>query len=76
MRMNIIDYLAGILVVIGGINWGLVGAFEYNLVDEIFGVDSTGSDIVYVAVGIAAVYLVLAFLVKLLNAGSTSAKRR
>lgn len=35
---------------------GLVGAFKYNLVDKIFGVDSTLSRIIYVLVSLAAVY--------------------
>lgn len=58
MRLNALDWLAYILVIIGGINWGLVGFFNYNLVDEIFGVESTLSRIIYALVGLAAIYLV------------------
>lgn len=58
MKFNSIDWLANVLVIVGGLNWGLVGAFEFNLVDEIFGVDSTLSKIIYILVGLSAVYLV------------------
>lgn len=57
MKMNSADYVALVLVVVGGLNWGLVGAFEYNLVDSIFGIGSTLARLVYVLVGLAAVYL-------------------
>lgn len=63
--MNAADYIAWILIVVGGLNWGLVGAFQYNLVDSIFGVDSTLSRVVYVLVGLAAIYSVLAMAAKL-----------
>jgi uncharacterized protein len=65
MKMNAADYVAWLLIVVGGLNWGLVGAFQYNLVDKIFGVDSTLSRVVYVLVGLAAVYSVLAVVSKL-----------
>jgi uncharacterized membrane protein YuzA (DUF378 family) len=56
MKMNALDKAVYLLVVVGGLNWGLVGAFKYNLVDGIFGADSTLSRVVYVLVGLAAVY--------------------
>jgi uncharacterized membrane protein YuzA (DUF378 family) len=58
MKFNAIDWLALVLVIVGGLNWGLVGAFNYNLVDSLFGVESALSRIVYVLVGLSAVYLV------------------
>ncbi len=67
--MNPVDYLAWVLIVVGGLNWGLVGAFKYNLVDKIFGVDSTLSRVVYVLVGLAAVYSVIAVVAKLGQGG-------
>ena len=57
MRLNSLDWVAYVLVIIGGINWGLVGVFEFNLVDEIFGVGSTISKLIYILVGLSAVYL-------------------
>ena len=53
--MNLFDYVTIILLVIGGINWGLVGAFEYNLVEAIFGY-GTIARIVYGLVGISGLY--------------------
>jgi uncharacterized membrane protein YuzA (DUF378 family) len=55
---NPVDLLALILVIVGGLNWGLVGLFDFNLVDTIFGVGSTLSRIVYIVVGIAALYTI------------------
>lgn len=64
MKMNAVDYVAFVLVVVGGLNWGLVGAFEYNLVDSLFGVGSTLARVVYVLVGLAAVYMAVSVLSK------------
>jgi uncharacterized membrane protein YuzA (DUF378 family) len=58
VKLNAIDWVALVLVIVGGLNWGLVGAFKYNLVDSIFGAGSTLARIVYVLVGLAAVYLI------------------
>lgn len=65
MKMNATDYVAWSLIVVGGLNWGLVGAFDYNLVDSLFGVDSALATIVYVLVGLAAVYSALSLAMKL-----------
>ncbi len=46
--------IATVLTIIGGLNWGLVGAFDFNLVDAIFGQGSVGSRVIYVLVGISA----------------------
>ena len=56
--MNALFLIAKILVIVGGLNWGLVGAFQFNLVDAIFGEGSVGSNIIYIVVGIAAIILV------------------
>jgi hypothetical protein len=58
MKFNAIDWLALVLVIVGGLNWGLVGLFKYNLVDSIFGEASVLSRIIYVLVGLSAVYMV------------------
>lgn len=57
MRMDTWDKVAYILVLIGGLNWGLVGLFETDLVGELFGYGSGLAEIVYIAVGLAAAYL-------------------
>ena len=52
-----IDWIALLLIVIGAINWGLVGFFQYDLVGSIFGgTSSLASRIVYAIVGIAGIY--------------------
>lgn len=58
MEMSTVDKVSMILLVIGGLNWGLVGFFEYDLVAEIFGAGEALSRFIYALVGIAAVYTV------------------
>ena len=53
--MNILRYTAYLLVLVGAINWGLIGFFGYNLVSAIFGDMTILSRIVYSLVGIGAV---------------------
>lgn len=57
--MTILLTIAKVLVIVGGLNWGLVGAFDFNLVDAIFGADSAGSTVVYVLVGISALIAII-----------------
>lgn len=54
--MKTIDVIAAALLVVGGLNWGLIGAFDFNLVSSIFGIDSVLSNAIYVLVGLAALY--------------------
>ncbi len=54
-NMRIIQKIALVLVIIGAINWGLIGLFDFNLVDTLFGVDSIISKIVYILVGISGI---------------------
>jgi len=56
--MKILNIIALILVIVGGLNWGLVGAFNFDLVATLFGVMSVLSRIVYCLVGVAAIYSV------------------
>jgi uncharacterized membrane protein YuzA (DUF378 family) len=51
--------LAGLLVVVGAINWGLVGALNFNLVSKLAGVGTTAEKIVYIVVGVAGVMKLL-----------------
>lgn len=55
--MKFLHILAFILVVVGGLNWGLVGAFDFNLVTTIFGSMPAIETIVYILVGLSAIYL-------------------
>ena len=54
--MKIIDKIALVLIIIGAINWGLIGLFEFDLVATLFGEMSVLSRIVYSLVGIAGVW--------------------
>ncbi len=56
-KLNAFDSIALILVIVGGLNWGLVGALNFDLVATLFGTMSVISKIVYVLVGVAAIYL-------------------
>lgn len=53
--MRTLDTLALVLLIVGGLNWGLVGAFDFDLVATLFGEMSALSRIVYVLVGLSAV---------------------
>jgi uncharacterized membrane protein YuzA (DUF378 family) len=55
-KLKGLDFVALVLIVIGGINWGLVGLLKLDLVAVIFGELSILSRIVYLLVGLAAVY--------------------
>jgi uncharacterized protein len=55
---NPVDWIALILVIVGGLNWGLVGLFDFDLVAAIFGAGSTLSRIVYILVSLAALYMI------------------
>ena len=54
--MKIIDKIALILIIIGAINWGLIGLFRFNLVELIFGDMTILARIIYALVGIAGLW--------------------
>ncbi|MGM5484911.1 MAG: DUF378 domain-containing protein [Nanobdellota archaeon] len=56
--MNSMDYITMILVIIGGLNWGLVGVFNFDLVQAVLGSVPVVANIVYTLVGISAVYMI------------------
>ena len=56
--MKVIDTIALVLIIIWAINWGLVGIFNFNLVDAIFGAMSTISRIIYILVGISGLWAI------------------
>lgn len=61
-KMSTLDWIVVILVVVGALNWGLVGLFGLDLVATLFGAMSLLSRIVYVLVGLAGLYkLVMVF---------------
>lgn len=54
--MKTLHWIALILLIVGGLNWLLVGLFQFDLVAALFGEMSAFSRLVYVLVGIAAIY--------------------
>ena len=56
-----LNWIAMILVVVGALNWGLIGFFDWNLVSVIFGDMSIVSRIVYALVGLSGVYGIFSF---------------
>ena len=57
--MRALNVITLILLIVGGLNWGLVGALDFNLVSVLFGDMSPLSRIVYVLVGLAAIYQII-----------------
>jgi uncharacterized protein len=55
-NLTTLGWIALILLMVGGVNWGLVGLFRFDLVAAIFGDMSALSRIVYILVGLAALY--------------------
>lgn len=64
MRTNVLDWIAWILLVIGGLNWGLVGVWQYDAVAKLAGDGTVTERVILVLVGLAAVYAVLALALK------------
>ena len=63
--MNIVQKIALTFTIIGAINWGLVGLFEFNLVDYIFGNGSVLSRIIYTVVAIAGLINIIIYFIDL-----------
>lgn len=57
--MNILEKIALVFTIIGGINWGLVGIFDFNLVEAIFGAGSVVTRIIYIVVAVSALINIL-----------------
>lgn len=58
-KLNALDWVALALIIIGALNWGLVGIFGFNLVASIFGDMSIISRAVYTLVGLGAIYAIV-----------------
>jgi uncharacterized membrane protein YuzA (DUF378 family) len=58
MKKNPLDLLALVLVIIGGLNWGLVGLLDLDLVQLIFGSIPILAKLIYIVVGLAALYMI------------------
>lgn len=53
--METLQKSALVVTIIGALNWGLIGIFDFNLVESIFGADSVLSNIIYILVGICGI---------------------
>ena len=64
-KMKTLDVIAAVLLVVGGLNWGLVSVAHFDLVAAIFGMKfgetSALSSVVYALVGLAALYQAISF---------------
>lgn len=55
-NMNALDWVAMVLLIVGGLNWGLVGLFNVDLVASLLGDQSAPARVVYTLVGLSALY--------------------
>jgi hypothetical protein len=61
---KVIDAIALVLVIVGGLNWGLVGLFDLDLVAALFGMSSVLAKTVYILVGLSALWMAVVGLMK------------
>lgn len=57
-KMNALDWIALVLMIVGGLNWGLVGLINTDVVANVFGTQSPYARVLYVLVGLAALYAI------------------
>ena len=73
--MKALNLITLLLIIVGGINWLLVGVANFDLVATIFGSrDSTFATVVYVLVGLSALYQLVPFF-RVLSVGEVAAER-
>lgn len=73
MKKNMwLDKVVFFLLLIGGFNWGLVGLFDWNLIDAIFGQAYVIARLIYILVGLSAIYRFVIWA----RTQTTSKKRR
>ena len=72
--MKVINILSLVLVIVGGLNWGLVGLLDFDLVAAIFGAGSMPSRLVYILVGLSAAWQIVP-LFAALGSGELAAER-
>jgi uncharacterized membrane protein YuzA (DUF378 family) len=58
VKLNALDWIAMVLMIIGGLNWGLVGLINYDVLAGLFGTQSAVARTMYVVVGVAALYAI------------------
>lgn len=68
-KMCVVHKVAAVLCTVGGLNWGLVGAFDYNLVNALLGSWAMVERAVYILVGLSALAMMLCCKCKKCNGG-------
>jgi uncharacterized protein len=63
--LNPVDWFGLVILIIGGLNWGLVGLFNYNLITALFGDMTTLARIVYTIVGLAGIWSIIGLVTHL-----------
>ena len=56
---RVLDVVALIVLIIGGLNWGLIGFFEWNFVASVFGYTTVMTRTIYAIIGISAIYKII-----------------
>lgn len=64
MKMSAMGWVTFVLVIIGALNWGLVGFFQFDVVKAIFGEMTMASRVVYDIVGLAALWMIVSAMMK------------
>jgi hypothetical protein len=59
--MKTLNLVTLILTIVGGLNWGLIGLADFNLVTALFGADTLLTNLTYIVVGLAALYQLVPF---------------
>ena len=62
MKYSVLDYIVLVLVIIGAVNWGLIGFFKFDLVNVIFGKMTLLSRIIYAVIGLSGLYSITFFM--------------
>ncbi|MBN8827651.1 MAG: DUF378 domain-containing protein [Sphingobacteriia bacterium] len=62
--MKSVRLISLVLMIIGGLNWGLVGIADFNIVSALFGEQSVLSRVIYSLVGLSAVYHAVALVIR------------
>ena len=60
--MKLLNAVSLILIIIGGLNWGLIGFFQFNLVNSLLGEFTIITKLIYCLIGIASLYSISFFI--------------
>ena len=56
--MRTLDVIACVILIIGGLNWGLIGFFDFNLISMIFGEMTALTRLIYCLIGLSGLYTI------------------